>query len=132
MHTFQERLKDLRIEHGYLQQELASILNMSTSAYGYYEQGRNEPSLETLKKVAETFGVSTDYLLGLTNTASTNYEFNDQLTLTNEEMNVVKNMKDLELLQELGEDPKNVERLQRCWKFIKNELFIEKKNQEYT
>ncbi|MBY7144585.1 helix-turn-helix transcriptional regulator [Virgibacillus sp. NKC19-3] len=65
MEIFRERLKDVRIESGYKQEEMAQVLNVSTSGYGYYEQGRNEPSLETIQKVAATFDISADYLFGI-------------------------------------------------------------------
>ena len=45
------------------QAELAKRLNISTSAVGMYEQGRREPSVETLIALSREFGVSLDYLL---------------------------------------------------------------------
>ncbi len=57
------RLKNLRIKHGYTQAELASMLGISTSAIGMYEQGRRQPDNRLLKKISELFSVSTDYLL---------------------------------------------------------------------
>ncbi|KYC71664.1 hypothetical protein B4099_3205 [Heyndrickxia coagulans] len=37
---------------------------MSESGYGYYEQGRNEPSIDTLRKLADKYGVNVSYLTG--------------------------------------------------------------------
>ncbi|SHH73526.1 helix-turn-helix domain-containing protein [Sporanaerobacter acetigenes] len=62
-----ERLKELREEKNLLQKDLAKHLNISTSAYGYYEQGKRNPDTETIEKLADFFNVSTDYLLGRTN-----------------------------------------------------------------
>src|SRR5690625_3689897 len=95
MYTFGERLRDLRIENGYKQDEIAKILNVTTSAYGYYEQGRNEPSLATLKKIANTFRVSTDYLLGLIDTSNhpVHYSEIEDLTLNELELQVIREMK---------------------------------------
>ncbi|EOU1841398.1 helix-turn-helix transcriptional regulator [Clostridium perfringens] len=58
------RLKDLRSEKGVLQKDIAQFLKISTTAYGYYEQGKRSPDPETLNKLSDYFNVSTDYLLG--------------------------------------------------------------------
>ena len=58
------RLKILREEKGLLQKDLAVFLNISTSAYGYYEQGKRDPDTKSLQKLAEFYQVSTDFLLG--------------------------------------------------------------------
>ena len=57
-----ERLKSLRKERNLLQKDIADFLNISKSAYGYYEQGRNEPDIQTILKLAELYQVSADYL----------------------------------------------------------------------
>lgn len=57
------RIAALRREAGLSQAELAKRLQISPSAMGMYEQGRREPSMETLVAIAREFGVSTDYLL---------------------------------------------------------------------
>ncbi|GIN90656.1 hypothetical protein J22TS1_17070 [Siminovitchia terrae] len=124
MDIFSERLKDLRIESGYKQDEIAKKLNVTKSAYGYYEQGRNEPSLETLKKIAQTFQVSTDYLLGLIQIPNypVSFRVTEDLSLSKQELEAVKKMKELHLLEEISMDPDaNVSRLVRYWEFIKSE-----------
>ncbi|MDT8717631.1 helix-turn-helix transcriptional regulator [Clostridium sp. 19966] len=62
-----EQLKFLRSEKGLTQKDLAEYLKISTSAYGFYEQGKREPDMETLIKLAAFFNVSSDFLLGRTN-----------------------------------------------------------------
>ena len=57
------RIAALRREAGLNQAELAQRLRISPSAVGMYEQGRREPSADTLVAMAQLFGVSTDYLL---------------------------------------------------------------------
>lgn len=57
------RIAALRREAGMRQAELASQLKISPSAIGMYEQGRREPSADTLVAMARIFGVTTDYLL---------------------------------------------------------------------
>ena len=60
---FKERLKALRKQKGITQSDLAAILNYGYTAVSNYESGRNEPSIKDLKKIAEFFDVSLDYLL---------------------------------------------------------------------
>lgn len=63
---FGKRLRELRTEKDLKQNELANILELSTSTIGMYEQGRRHADLDTLKKIAEYFDVSVDYLIGRT------------------------------------------------------------------
>ena len=57
------RIAILRISKGWSQAELARRIGVSTSAVGMYEQGRREPSLGLLVRLAQELGVTTDYLL---------------------------------------------------------------------
>ena len=57
------RIAALRRHAKLSQAEVAAQLQISPSAMGMYEQGRREPSTETLVALARVFGVSTDYLL---------------------------------------------------------------------
>lgn len=59
-----ERLKRLRKSKGLKQKELAEIVYVSPSAVSQYENGRSQPSRETLEELARCFGVTVDYLLG--------------------------------------------------------------------
>lgn len=71
------RIAALRRDAGMSQAELAKQLQVSPSAVGMYEQGRREPSAETLVALSRVFQVSTDYLL----TGSPN-SHDDQRTLS--------------------------------------------------
>ena len=57
------RIAALRREAGLSQAQLALRLGISPSAMGMYEQGRREPSMETVVAMAKVFRVTTDYLL---------------------------------------------------------------------
>jgi len=57
-------LRQLRTLLNLSQEELGKKVGVSASAIGMYEQGRREPDHEILCRLAEVFGVSTDYLLG--------------------------------------------------------------------
>lgn len=67
------RLKQLRIERGLLQAEIGDFLGKGQNSISYYETGKREPSIEELKRIADYFGVSVDYLLGLTDNPERNY-----------------------------------------------------------
>lgn len=59
-----ENLRKLRISKGLQQKELAPLLNIKISTYCQYETGKRQPDYDTLKKIADYFEVSTDYLIG--------------------------------------------------------------------
>lgn len=65
---FKKRLRLLRKKYGVTQQTLADALNLSSSTIGMYEQGRRDPDTETICALAKFFGVTTDYLLGISET----------------------------------------------------------------
>src|SRR5699024_5183745 len=118
---------DLRIENGYKQDDLAKVLNVTASGYGYYEQGRNEPSLETLYKIAHFYKLSVDYLLGKINNPNNPnyYSVSKDLMLTEDELKAVQTMKELSLLKEIVKDAKhNSNRVHRYWEFINKELAL--------
>lgn len=58
------RIKLLREELNLKQEELAKKIDVSPSAIGMYERDLREPNDEITLKLANFFGVTTDYLLG--------------------------------------------------------------------
>lgn len=62
--SFAERLQELREDRGISRKELAANLNITVSALGMYEQGRREPNIDMLIKMADYFDVSIDFLVG--------------------------------------------------------------------
>lgn len=60
---FRRRLKEVRKEKSLSQKEMASLLNISRQAISGYESGISHPSLQNLVLIADTFGISLDYLL---------------------------------------------------------------------
>jgi len=64
MNTFGTHLKDLRRERDLTQENIAGYLGMSRSTIQGYEGENKEPSYAMLCRIAEYFGVSTNYLLG--------------------------------------------------------------------
>lgn len=74
---FKERFTQLRKELGLTQEQLAKKLGIgyTRTAISAWEVGRNEPSNSDTVKIAEFFGVSTDYLLGKSDTRNIEDEF---------------------------------------------------------
>lgn len=60
------RLKELRLEKGLRQKDVAEKIGVCTASYGFYENWINKPDPETLIKLANLYDVSIDYLLGIT------------------------------------------------------------------
>lgn len=64
---FGEKLFKLRKEKGASQAEVAEYINLTVAAYQNYENGRREAGYDTIAKLADFYGVTTDYLLGRPN-----------------------------------------------------------------
>ena len=60
-----DKLRDLRLEKGVLQKDVAKAIGVTTSTYGNYELGLREPSIQIIIKLCKYFNVSADFLLGL-------------------------------------------------------------------
>ena len=58
------RIKELRKSKGITQAELATKLGVTRQAVSLYEKGQIKPKIETLKKLADYFGVSVPYIKG--------------------------------------------------------------------
>lgn len=56
-------IKFLRKKHGFTQETFASALGINRPSVGAYEEGRADPRLTTLSKMAELFSVSVDELI---------------------------------------------------------------------
>ena len=63
---FAKRLRELRKEFKLTQKQLSDIIGISDRTIGYYETGDRFPNEDILKKFADYFDVSVDYLLGRT------------------------------------------------------------------
>ncbi len=93
--TFSKRLKELR--NGESQEIAAKNIGISRGALSYYESGERKPDINILYSIAKYYGVSTDYLLGLSDTKQMNIENNTiskKLGLSShsiEHLNLLKN-----------------------------------------
>lgn len=63
---FNEILRNLRKDKGVTQQAVADAIGVRQSNYAFYETGKKHPSHETLLAIADYYGVTSDYLLGRT------------------------------------------------------------------
>ena len=61
---FSVRLKELRLQHGFSQEELAEKIGIKQNSYSDWENGKSKPNYEKLEKIADFFGVSLDWLFG--------------------------------------------------------------------
>lgn len=64
MKNLNDKIRALRKNEGYTQEDVAHKLKMSTSAYGYYEQGKTVPPLSKLRMLANIYGISISELTG--------------------------------------------------------------------
>ena len=62
-----ENIRSLRIDRGYTQKQIGEYLGISQNTYSQYEIGVLNYPVDVIIKLAQFYGVSTDYLLGLTN-----------------------------------------------------------------
>lgn len=61
--NFGERIKELRTSKKLSQTELAELTGLHYTQIGRYENGKSLPSSDILKKLAEVFSVSIDFLI---------------------------------------------------------------------
>ena len=64
------RLRELRVNKHLRQEQVAKIIGVTKSTISAYENDLRQPSFEILLKLANLYCVSTDYLLGRTDTVS--------------------------------------------------------------
>lgn len=86
-------LKELRENKSLRQSDLAEMLEITQQAYQRYERGTSEPNADGLSKLADFYGVTTDYLLGREPEP-------DPLAMLNMKVN---NQKFIDIYQELPE-----------------------------
>lgn len=71
---FPERLREIMQDRGTTQQELAEYVGKSRQAIGYYADGSSSPDWETLANIARYFEVSADWLIGLSDAQSIDFD----------------------------------------------------------
>ena len=64
---FHERIKYLRLSKKLKQADIVNNTNIPSTTYSYYENGKKQPSIVNITKLADFFNVTADYLIGRTN-----------------------------------------------------------------
>ncbi len=63
------RLRELRVSAGFNQTEIADFLDMQQNQYSRYERGERELPMHLFIRLARHYGVSLDYMVGLSDQA---------------------------------------------------------------
>lgn len=92
-----DNIKNLRKEKGLQQKQIAIELGIDQSNYNKIENGKREPSLDLLNKLAGLFGVSVDDILNPGKELPKEVTVEDKTT-----------MEQLRLIQQLDDDDKHV------------------------
>ena len=87
---FKDRLKETRLNNKLTQKDIANFFKTSPQSYAQWEKGLRKPSAENLQKLADYFNVSTDYLLGKTDTAIDNSVAYDGTPITDNDREIIK------------------------------------------
>ena len=77
---FGKNIKKIRNVKGLSQQAFAELFDLKRAALGAYEEGRSNPKLETVMKIAHHFHIGVDELLGTELTVNRLLHFNDSIT----------------------------------------------------
>lgn len=88
-----DRMRELRKINNYSQEDIAKKLDVSTSAYGFYEQGKTTPNAKTLEYLADLYDVTVDYLLGRTSNPRLNAK---------DEVDIASNLREMRQKMEDG------------------------------
>lgn len=103
----QNRLKEQRSIKKISQRNLAEMIGVSQQTIGSWETGRTEPDQVSLNKLADFFGVSTDYLLGRTQDKS-NTQILDAVSNNPELVDFTKELIQRESMQLLFKQAKSL------------------------
>ena len=80
---YTEIIRALREDNDITQQHLGEIFNVNQITISQYERGTRQLSIEMLEKYARFFGVSTDYILGLTKNPKPNWDVKNEKNSNN-------------------------------------------------
>lgn len=137
---FSERFELLRKEKGWTFEKTAEKLGITRVSCSNYEKGKRTPDIATVIKIAKVFDVSSDYLIGLSETRKPEYSDINKTTGLNEKSIGILNSyafvhKDIlnHLVCEERElspfDIQNIEELD--FEYLNNPEIVEKKYQDY-
>lgn len=84
--TFSHTLSELRREKGVSQRRAAADLKISQALLSHYENGAREPGLGFVCRACEYYGVSADYMLGLSESLGGDPQLHDELEAIRSEL----------------------------------------------
>ena len=103
--TLGQRLYECREKTGMKQVDVARALNVQRQQISYYENDSRQPDLDRLKELSRLYGVSTDYLLGMTDVSSSDLEIKEVCNYTGLSENAVNILhKHSTVSKEIGND----------------------------
>lgn len=85
-----DTLKQLREQNNLTKKDLCEKTGISERAYITYEYGQREPKISVIKKLADFYGVSTDYILGRPNAKAPKDPFDEIETIDEMEKDLIK------------------------------------------
>ncbi|QWG55858.1 XRE family transcriptional regulator [Bacillus mycoides] len=112
MSTLAKRMRHLREAQGYTQSKVAIALGISNVQLSRYESGERKPEPDFIKTMANFYGVSTDYLLGIIDTYTHKQNTEVDKALNDPELGLW--FKDIK-----SASPEKQEELKQFWEFIK-------------
>ena len=118
--SFSERLKELRAEKGIRSEDAAEVFGVSRATLSAYEMGKSVPDLNVLNKMADFYGVSTDYICGRTNVKKSLQADTSSVKLSQSDVNKISELSDsetvgLSLLINSAQFKKMVKALAGCY-----------------
>ncbi|AIC94647.1 MULTISPECIES: helix-turn-helix domain-containing protein [Shouchella] len=81
-----KRLKQLRKEQKLTQEQLGRLINVTKVSISGYENGNRTPDTDTINRIADVFGVTTDYLFGRTDRRKPAFLYEPDLTENEEQL----------------------------------------------
>lgn len=102
-----KRIAHLRAEKNLSQVQLAKALEIAPSTLALYEVEKRQPNFDMLNKIADFFGVSTDYLLGRTDYLYPPKDMGDI------------NVKYIEVVTDMQKEGMSPEELKEMWESVK-------------
>lgn len=103
-----QRLKSLRDDmknenSKFTQSFIANLIGVARTTYTAYENGTKQPPMETVNKIADVFGVTTDYLYGRTDSKQPDFSSNEKKDIAKQMEKIRKDLESQDGLSFYGE-----------------------------
>ncbi|NRG47591.1 helix-turn-helix domain-containing protein [Bacillus sp. CRN 9] len=108
MNVLGQRLKSLRDDmknenSKFTQSFIANLIGVARTTYTAYENGTKQPPMETVNKIADVFGVTTDYLYGRTDSKQPEFSSNEKKDIAKQMEKIRKDLESQDGLSFYGE-----------------------------